>query len=145
VSRFAVLTRRTVAKRIFETDTNYGDSALNASRPRALLKFYALSPYPDHGVQAASQDMTCLASGGKVFVGSNRIEKKWTMSDWLSRAAALPGRLRSNRRQSDGQCASDRRPFRSRFTAVFTRHDFVTTSCRAAISFVVRECRSAGD
>ena len=26
-----------------------------------------------------------------------------------------------------------------------TRHDFVTTSCRAAISFVVRECRSAGD
>jgi hypothetical protein len=30
-------------------------------------------------------------------------------------------------------------------TPVFTRHDFVTTSCRAAISFVVRECRSAGD
>jgi hypothetical protein len=28
---------------------------------------------------------------------------------------------------------------------LFTRHDFVTTSCRAAISFVVRECRSAGD
>jgi hypothetical protein len=28
---------------------------------------------------------------------------------------------------------------------VFTRHDFVTTSCRAAISLVVRECRSAGD
>jgi hypothetical protein len=25
------------------------------------------------------------------------------------------------------------------------RYDFVATSCRAAISFVVRECRSAGD
>src|ERR1700704_3279559 len=59
-----------------------------------------------------------------------------TMSDWLSRAAALPARLHSNRRQSDNQCARDRQPFRSRVTAVFTRHDFVTTSCRAAISFV---------
>jgi hypothetical protein len=28
---------------------------------------------------------------------------------------------------------------------MFTRHDFVTTSRRAAISFVVRECRCAGD
>jgi hypothetical protein len=45
----------------------------------------------------------------------------------------------------DNQCARDRRPFRSRVTPVFTRHDFVTTSCRAAISLVVRECRSAGD
>src|ERR1700737_5209568 len=46
-----------------------------------------------------------------------------TMSDWLSRAAALPARLHSNRRQSDNQCARDRRPFRSRVTPVFTRHD----------------------
>src|SRR5713101_4453621 len=64
-----------------------------------------------------------------------------TMSDWLSRAAALPARLHSNRRQSDNQRARDRRPFRSRVTPVFTRHDFVTTSCRAAISFV---CANAG-
>jgi hypothetical protein len=39
----------------------------------------------------------------KIFVGYDRIEKMKTMSDWLSRAAALPA------------------------------------SCRAAISFVVRE------
>src|SRR5260370_3541186 len=67
------------------------------------------------------------------------------MSDWWSRAAALPARLHSNRRQSDNRGVRDRRPFRIRVTAVFTRHDFVTTSCRAAISFVVRECRTAGD
>jgi hypothetical protein len=63
----------------------------------------------------------------------------------VERAAALPARLHSNRRQSDNRCARDRRPFRSRLTAVFTRHDFITTSGRAAISFVVRECRPAGD
>src|SRR5262245_22415664 len=37
-----------------------------------------------------------------------------TMPDWLSRAAALPGRLQSNRWRSDNLCARDRRPFRSR-------------------------------
>jgi hypothetical protein len=63
----------------------------------------------------------------------------------MTEAAARPARLHGNRRQSDNQCARDRRPFRSRVTAVFTRHDFAATSCRAAISFVVRECRSAGD
>src|SRR6266481_845519 len=52
-----------------------------------------------------------------------RIEKMKTVSDWLTRAAALPARLHSNRRQSDNQSARDRRPFRSRVTAVFTRHD----------------------
>src|SRR5437879_3062327 len=31
-----------------------------------------------------------------------------TMRDWLSRAAALPARLHSNRWQSDNQCARDR-------------------------------------
>jgi hypothetical protein len=35
--------------------------------------------------------------------------------------------------------------FKSRVIPVFTRHDFITTSCRAAISVVVRECRAAGD
>jgi hypothetical protein len=67
----------------------------------------------------------------QTLVGSNRIEKMKTMSDWLSRAAALPARLHSNRRQSDNECARDRRPFSGRVTPVFTRHDFVTTSCRA--------------
>src|SRR5712672_2793708 len=43
-----------------------------------------------------------------------RIEKMKTVSDWLTRAAALPARLHSNRRQSDNQSARDRRPFRSR-------------------------------
>jgi hypothetical protein len=51
-----------------------------------------------------------------------------TMSDWLSRAA----------RGIDDPSGVESPP-------VFTRHDFVTTSCRAAISFIVRECRSAGD
>jgi hypothetical protein len=41
------------------------------------------------------------------------------MSDWLSRAAALPARLHNNRRQPDNRCARDRRPFRSRVAAVF--------------------------
>jgi len=43
----------------------------------------------------------------------------------------------------DKQRARDRRPFRNRLAAVFTRH--VATFYRAAISFVVRECRPAGD
>jgi hypothetical protein len=68
-----------------------------------------------------------------------------TMPDWLSRAAALPARLHG----IDGSQITSTRgiddPSGLRVIPVFTRHDFVTTSCRAAISFVVRECRSAGD
>jgi hypothetical protein len=64
-----------------------------------------------------------------------------TMPDWLSRAAALPARLHSTRWQSDNQCARDRRPFRSRVTPVFTRHDFVTTSVAPQSALL---CANAG-
>jgi len=67
-----------------------------------------------------------------------------TMSDWLSRAAALPRdytvidgtQITSARGIDDLQESSH---------PVFTRHDFVTTVLSRRNQLVVRECRSAGD
>ena len=60
-------------------------------------------------------------------------------------AAAPPARLHSTRRQSDNRCARDRRPLRRRVILCSSGMISSRPSCRAAISFVVRECRSAGD
>src|SRR2546421_158167 len=56
-----------------------------------------------------------------------------TMSDWLSRAAALPARLRSNRRQSENQCAS--RAARDQFVVAHAGLQSIHTGETKMISF----------